>query len=343
MKKRLAIILTLVCMIALAACGGQTNNGNNNSNNTTNTQTEGNTQQTQEPEQKAAAEPLNPTPGSLTIGDVTLTAECIKLDKPMQISSMSQPFMEVFGDTVYIGDGDKVIKKYTLSDNTLTLVKEMNIPNSNGIAVDSKGQLYADGGVFAAKIYDSEGNQIGEAAESGNISISQTEDFALTYYPGRDAVTKISGGAASTWIISGLKSGDPAQIQGPFTKVSKIEIVGDHVLVAGEIEKEQKLVVFDTAGNELLRSSGKLFGSGIHAMTETANGYITASVATIHLTKNDGTYIEKNTATNALFGVENGVWLKKFVPMPDGSVLALCGAKRADETAETLLYRIKGF
>ncbi len=344
MKKILTVLLTLVCIVSLAACGGKTDKlDNSDSNNTTETQAAESAKQETESEQKAASEPLNPTPGSVTIGDVTLSAELIRLDKPMQVPSQSRPYMAVFGDTVYIGDGDKIVKKYTLSDNTLSLVKEMNISNSNGLAVDGKGQLYADGGVFAAKIYDGDGNQIGEAAEKGNISISQTEDFALTYYPGRDAVTKISGGTASQWVISGLRSNDQSQIKGPFNKIAAIEVIGSHALVAGSIGKEQKLVVFDTAGNEVARSSEKLFGNGISAMTETSNGYITASVSTIHLIKKDGTFIGKSDSTKPLFGVEEIVWLKKFVPMPDGSVLALCGAKRADETAEALLYRIKGF
>lgn len=337
MKKTTAILLTLACMASLTACGSKTGN------NVPNTKATDSVQQTQEPEQKTAAEPLNPTPGSVTVGDVTLTAELIRMDQPMEVPTVSRPYMAVSGDTIYIGDGDKTVNKYTLAENTLTLVKEMNISNSGGIAVDGQGKLYADGGVFAAKIYDGDGNQVGEAAETGNLSISQTEDFALTYYPGRDAITKIADGAASQWIISWLSSNDPSQINGPFHKVSAIEIVGNHVLVAGSIEKDQKLVVFDTAGNEIARGSDKLFGSGISAMTETENGYITASVATIHLTKKDGTFIGQNTSTTSLFGVENGVWLKKLVPMPDGSVLALCGAKKADETAEALLYRIKGF
>ena len=315
MKKILTVLLTLVCIVSLAACGGKTDKSDNSdSSNTTDTQTTESAKQAPELEQKTASEPFNPMPGSVTIGDVTLSAELIKLDKPMQVSSQSRPYMAVFGDTIYIGDGDKVVKKYTLSGNALTLVKEMNIPNSNGIAVDGKGQLYADGGVFAAKIYDGEGNQVGEAADKGNISISQTEDFALTYYPGRDAVTKISGGTASQWVISGLRSNDPSQIKGPFNTISAIEVVDSHVLVAGSIEKEQKLVVFDTAGNEVARSSEKLFGNGISAMTETANGYITASVSTIHLIKKDGTFIGKSNSTKPLFGVEEIVWLKKFVP-----------------------------
>ncbi len=301
MKKILLIIVTLVYAISLASCGDKTNKDNASNTQAPDTQTAENTQKTQEPEQKEDSGPLNPVPGSETIGDVTLTAEFIKLDEPMTVSNASRPCMAMFGDTIYIGDGDKTVRKYTLSDNTVTLVKEMNIANSNGIAVDGKGQLYADGGVYAAKIYDGEGNQIGEAAESGNISISQTEDFA------------------------------------------SIEVVDNHVLAAGEIEKEQKLVVFDTDGNEVARSSEKLFGSGISAMTETANGYITASANTIHLTKKDGTDIGKCTSTKSLFGTDEAVWLKKFVPVSDGSVLALCGSKRADETAEALLFKIKGF
>lgn len=347
MKKSLnfvGFISLMLTIVMLTACGGKTDKtDNNSSNNITDTQTTGSAKQTPESEQKAVSEPLNPTPGSVTIGDVTLSAEFIKLDKPIQVSTQSRPFMAVFGDIVYIGDGDKVVKKYTLTDNALTLVKEMNIPNSSGIAVDGKGQLYANGGVFAAKIYDGNGNQVGEAAEKGNISISQTEDFALTYFSGRDAITKISSGTASQWAISGLSSNDPSQIKGPFNKIAAIEVVGNHALVAGLIENEQKLVVFDTAGNELIRSSEKLFGNGISAMTETANGYITASVSTIHLIKKDGTFIGKSDSTKPLFGVEEAVWLKKFVPMADGSVLALCGAKRADGNAEALLYRIKGF
>ena len=200
-----------------------------------------------------------------------------------------------------------------------------------GLSKEEKREL--QGAVGMANIFG--------GAETGNISISQIEGFALTYYPGRDAVTRISGGVATQWVISGLKSNDASQIQGPFTGISAIEIVGNHVLVAGKIENEQKLVVFDTNGNE--RSSEKLFGSGMSAMTEAANGYITASSNMLHLIKKDGTFIGKNTSTKSLFGVEEAVWLKKFVPMSDGSVLALCGVKRADETAEALLYRIKGF
>lgn len=330
MKKYLSILLLLVLTFALTACGG----GGDGE------------QAAPEEEQETAveaSEPLNPTPGSVTIGDVTLTAELVTMEEAMPLTNATCALMAVSGDTVYIGDGSEIVNKYTLADNTLTLVKSMSIPNRDNLCIDNNGQLLTNGGVFAATIYDAEGNQVGEAVEAGKIYTSQTQDFALTYFTGNDAVMKISGGAAAPWVISGLAAGDPAQVKGPFSSISAIDIVGDHVLVAGYVDGMQKLVVFDTAGNEVARSSEELFGNGISALTETANGYMTASVSTIHLTAKDGTFIGKSDSTLEFFGVEEAVWLSKFVPMDDGSVLAVCGATKADGTAQVLVYRIKGF
>ena len=97
--------------------------------------------------------------------------------------------------------------------------------------------------------------------------------------------------------------------------------------MAGSIENEQKLVAFDTAGNEIARSSEKLFGNGISAMTETENGYMTASVSHYHLIKNDGTLLEKRfnkITVRCRRGclAEKNSFLWNICP-----VLALCGAK----------------
>lgn len=287
----------------------------------------------------AASEPLNPTGGSVKIGDYTLTAEFIKLDEPITVSSDSVPNMDLFGDKLYIGDGKSTVYEYTFDGSKPTLVKKLAIENGNGISVDKNGHIYANGGVFAAKIYDGE-NQIGEAAAKGNAYMSQKEDFGLTYFSGRDEVTKMSGGASSPWVITNLKGEGSGTFKG---SIKAINIVDDHVLVVGDTGDGQKLAVFDTAGNRIVMGTEKLFGNGISALTETANGYITASTGTIHLSAKDGTYIEKATATKALFGTENPVWIKKFIPLSDGSVLAIGGTKRADDTSEALLYKIKGF
>ena len=88
----------------------------------------------------------------------------------------------VNGNTVYVGDGKNAIKVYTYDGTALTYVKTLNVENEVSIEFDKDGNFYTKGGVFAAKKYDAEGTAVGEAAASGEISVSKTSDFALTYF-----------------------------------------------------------------------------------------------------------------------------------------------------------------
>ena len=341
MKKLLAIILAIGVAISFAACGNEAGNEENISSETNQTETQ--KPETQETEKAPEAGPLDLKGGTVAIGDVTLSAEFIKLDIPLTLTSPSKGSMAVDGSTVYLSNGASLIKKYTLDGDKLTFVKDITVKKAEGVEVGRDGKIYAGGSAVAAKIYDSEGTEIGDFPESGKLEVAKTADFALTYFPGRDSVKKIVGSEASDWVISGLKAADPAERKGPFKSVSAIEIAGEHVMVVGIIETGQSLVVFDMAGNEIVRGAEKLHGNGIHAMTETANGYMTASVSTIHLTKKDGTYIGHATNTKPLFGVEDSIWLNEFSPLPDGSVLAGGAVKRSDGVVEFVVYKVKGF
>ncbi len=315
MKKLLTILLSLAMISSLVSCGPK-----------------------EEPEETPApvAGPIEPNPGSLTIGDYTLTAEYLPFEEHFEVQD--DPDMAVLGDTVYVSDGDSIVKVYTLSDSGLTYVKTLDIDNDDdGIEVDGNGNIYAKGGVFAAKIYDAEGNEKGEAAASGEIAVSKTEDFALTCFPGNDEVTKISGGASEPWVITGMTSGN-----GLFSTVNVMSIQDNHALIGGADSDKNLMAAYDTAGNQIVVSKDPLKGSLPNAICETANGYICTAVDDINLIAPDGTLIGSDDDSETLFGVEGTFWIRNLTPLADGSVL-LCASVSGNGPEEALIFRLTGF
>ena len=292
---------------------------------------------TEEPTTEEAG-PLSPTPGSITIGSYTLSAEFLPFEEPFVTTASGDQDMTVFGDTVYVGDGGETVKVYTLAGSTLTYVKTLDISCRDGISADMNGNIYADGGVFEAKIYDADGNEIGEAAASGTISVSKDEDFALTYWPGNDAVTKIAGGASEPWVITGMNSGGSI-----FTNINKIEVQNGHVLVGGEDSDKYLMAAYDTAGNQLAVSSDPLKGTLPNALCETANGYICTAVGKINLIAPDGSLIGSDDDTETLFGVPGTFWIRNLTTLSDGTVLLCASCTKADDTDEILVFKLSGF
>ena len=256
----------------------------------------------------------------------------------MITTANGDPDLAVFGDTVYVSDGGNTVKVYTISDSGLTYVKTLDISCRNGIQVDMNGNLYADGGVFEAKIYDADGNETGKAAASGTIAVSKTEDFALTYFAGRDDVTKIAGGASEPWVITGMNSGGSI-----FTNVNEIEIQDGHVLVGGADSDKYLMAVYDTAGTQIAVSSEPLSGTLPNAICETANGYMCTAVADINLIAPDGSLIGSDDDSDTLFGVNGTFWIRKLTTLPDGTILLCASCIRQDTDDQILVYKLSGF
>ena len=286
----------------------------------------------------AGSELLNPTPGSISVGSYTLSAELLPFEEPFESVASGDPDMTVLGDTVYISDGGNTVKVYTLSESGLTFVKDLDIPCRNGISVDMNGNLYADGGVLEAKIYDADGNEIGKAAATGKIAVSTTEDIALTWWSGRDEVTKIAGGACEPWVITGMNSSE-----GIFKNVNMIEIQNGHVLVGGAGQEQNIIAVYDTAGTQIAVSAEKLQGSLPNAICETANGYICTAVDDMNFIAPDGSIIGVADDPKTLFGINGKIWIRNLTPLSDGTVLVCASYSREDLSKQIFVYKLSGF
>ena len=286
----------------------------------------------------AGSELLNPTPGSISVGSYTLSAELLPFEEPFESVASGDPDMTVLGDTVYISDGGNTVKVYTLSESGLTFVKDLDIPCRNGISVDMNGNLYADGGVLEAKIYDADGNETGKAAATGKIAVSTTEDIALTWWSGRDEVTKIVGGASEPWVITGMNSSE-----GIFKNVNMIEIQNGHVLVGGAGQEQNIIAVYDTAGSQITVSTEKLQGSLPNAICETANGYICTAVDDMNFIAPDGSIIGVADDPKTLFGINGKIWIRNLTPLSDGTVLVCASYSREDLSKQIFVYKLSGF
>lgn len=322
MKKLLALLTAGIMVFSLASCGEKVEDVSSDDLDVIEEQTE--------VEEVEA--------GPLTVGDFTVTAEEITPQQPFEVPFNNEPDMAVFGDTVYVSDGDSTVKVYTLADNTLTYIKDLEIPCKNGIQVDKDSNIYAGGGVFEAKIYDADGNEIGAAAASGAIAVSKTEDFALTYWSGRDEVTKIAGGAAEPWVITGMNSGGSI-----FTDVSEIEIQNGHVLVGGEDDDKYLMAAYDTAGNQLAVSEEPLDGMLPNALCETANGFIATASYDMNFIAPDGSLISNDIDADELFGVSGRCWIRNLTPLSDGTVLVCAACKKDDSTDTIRIFKLSGF
>ena len=323
MKKIMALLVAGIMVFSLVSCGEKTVENSQDDNITT-----------QEPAKES--EILNPTGGSTTVGSYTLTAEFLPFEEPFESTASGDPDMSVFGDTVYISDGGNTVKVYTLSDSSLTYVKTLDIPCRNGISADMNGNIYADGGIVEAKIYDADGNETGKAVASGKISLSKTEDFALTFWSGGDEVTKIAGGAQEPWVITGMNSGGSI-----FKNINKIEIQNGHVLVGGAGADKNLIAVYDTAGTQLAVS--ELSGSLPNAVCESTNGYISAAVGAMSFIAKDGSAIGDAEDSKALFGVDKTIWVRNMTPLLDGTVLVCASYSREDMSNQILVYKLSGF
>lgn len=333
MKKLLAMILAGTMVFSLAACGQKADEED--------TEEEVVEEVEEEEEETKEAGPHSPTPGSITIGDYTLTAEHIPFDEPYMVYISNSPDADVLGNTLYVGDGKEKVKVYTLDGNTVSFSKELPISTRNGISVDGNGTIYADGGVFEAKVYDAEGNEQGKAPVAGYYYASKTEDFALAYFTGDDEVKKISGGASEPWVIKGMKEGTG---DSPFSGINEIAIWGNTVLIGGSNNDGNVMAAYDTAGNKIMVSNGDVDGTLPNAVAMTDNGYMCSAVGDLNLIGKDGTVIGHSGTAKDLFGLPGTGWIFKFAPADDGSVLAFVLAYESGyDDAEILLYKISGF
>lgn len=316
MKKLLAVIMAAVMVFAFAGCGEEVVE-----------------------EVNVAREPITPAPGSVIVGNYTLTAEFIPFEAPAIYDVSGDPDMDVLGNNVYISNGDTEVKIYTLDGSKLTYDKTVSVEDTgDSISVDANGRIYADGGVFEATIYDPATGAKGEAVASGELTASKNADFALTYFTGRETVTAIKNSVASDWTINGA-----ANI-GNFESISTIEIVGDTVLLAGADTENNVIGAYDINGNQQMLSSGSLAGSLPNAATKTANGYISSSVNQITFVNNDGAIIGEADAKE-LFGiVDNSVWIYEMTALPEGGFLALAQVyKSGVDGDEIVLFKVSGF
>lgn len=329
MKKILVLFLTVCMLFSLTSCG---NKPEVDSPDTSGIGTE-------EVEENAKREPVQPAPADVIVGEYTLSAEYLSFDEPIINDESGNPDMDVLGDTVYVSDGGSQVMLYTLEGSALTYVKTVSVEDTgDSISVDGTGKIYADGGVFEATVYDPESNASGTAVASGELTASKNSNFALTYFPGRETVTMIKDNVASDWLIDGEAG------LGKFQGISIIEIVGDTVVIGGEDAENYIMGAFDMDGNQQMLSNDSLAGTLPSAVIKTDNGYISSSVNEMTFVNAEGNIIGEADAKQ-LFGIDdNTLWIYEMAPLSDGSFLVLAQLSNSDvDGNEIVLFKVSGF
>lgn len=356
MKKFLSLSMAVLMALSFTACSGKSSGNTTDApaaGSETATQAEADGEVTSDEageettEETPAAEPELLAPETNPIefeNGKKVKVENIALDQIVEVPG--EAAADMYGGKLYVGNGEDKIDVITIDGGSAKLESQLDIKNRNNLSIDKDGKIYVEGGVFAAKIYNQDGSEAGEAVDSGEITVSKTSDFALSYFPGADAVTKMEGGASSPWIISGLKEG--TNIQGPFKNVSKVLIQGDHVLVGGHDKEneDQLLYVYDYNGTEIAKTTEDAFGNGVYGMAEVPAGYMVLTGSNVLAVYNtDGSFMgdsnkQGSKKTFGLNGMDNVLCGVGLFAQDDGSVIAVFTAKDASGTEQLVLYRL---
>lgn len=283
-------------------------------------------------------------PSAVELGAYTLTAERVELDKNITVSSSDRLTGEMWGDTLYILDKNKLIGCY-ISGASAQQTSEIKLSSDyTRIDADSSGTIYLSGDALNAAYLGDDGG-VYETDVSGKLSLSDTSDFGLVYSKRSDNVLKYSGGTTENWVLTNMKDSDTRK--GDFNMISNIEIIGDKVFVTGSCAEEnnaRKLALYDTEGNLISLSDDKTSGSGIVSVTDTENGYMACSDGTLALWNYDGSLAALSTSgeLSQLFGTDEVITINGLFSLNDGAVLALCSSEKDGKTIAEL-YRIMGF
>ena len=290
----------------------------------------------------ASQEPLSPKTGSVQVGDITVTAEWIKLEEPI-LRSMSGG-MAYTGDTLHFVSQKELIAA-KITDGTAKFIKRTEITTSgSALSVDLNNLLYVNGEISEPDIMDAEHNKIGKGPVNGQYVMS--EDWGISYWRDKD-VNIINGtgteAEAAPWVLSNLL--DDAQRKGPFTMINTVNIMNDHILIGGEVAetKDSRLIVFDKSGKEIIRTTTEFKRDHPSFLAEGSNGYISGTTGTLEFWNKNGEPIEvSKTLIKDLFGVPT-IWPTAAVREADGSILMLCTASPTPNQSELMIFRIKGF
>jgi hypothetical protein len=320
-------------------------------------------------DQVAQSTPLSPSPGSATVGDLSLEAEVCAVEGAEFLgdSNMSMfASVAVADGRLFIADGSKEVRAFTIGDGdscTLTLDADFGSGGAKTLghdiewlSVDGDGRVVASNGIFKAYAFDGTGDTEFDCDTKGYVEQHADGRWGISSWVNSTVrLVELAEGACSAedWVLTDLS--DDANRKGNFTSVHSAAVVGDKILIGGALAKTvdpetpNVVAVYDKAGKEKFRFGGsdevgsdQNFG-WVHAISGCEAGFcvLDSNYRRMTVWSPKGKFIGSVDLSELLdLGYP---WINDFHLADDGYTYFVAANDRENsDVAEGVIYRVSG-
>ena len=302
-------------------------------------------------------EPYAPVTADVTLGELTLSARWIPLDKSLILDSIFDNSIALSDGRLYVLTG-KALNAFTYQDGQFAAdpVLEngiMKLSDKFDVLAAGKGDiLYVSHGVFNTLALQN-GSVAGDYPISGRLAMHPSGSWGLTHFanaePARISVDPDGTLVKEPWVLSGLN--DAAARKGRFSMINYIHITEDRVYVAGTdslFEDAHRVAVFDLNGEELFTFGGKAFSDedtlgAVTGILESKDNILVmdGNYRAFKLFSLQGDYLGK-ISCDPFLGT-NYPWLASMAASEDGALVSASQARKDGSGNELLLFVITGY
>ncbi len=302
-------------------------------------------------------EPYAPQTADVTLGDLTLSARWIPLDKSLILDSIFDNSIALSDGRIYALTG-KVLNAFTYQDGQFVAdpVLEngvMKLSDKFDVLAAGKGDiLYVSHGVFNTLALQN-GSVTDDYPISGRLAMHPSGEWGLTHFanaePARISVEPDGTLVKEPWVLSGLN--DAAARKGRFSMISYIHITEDRIYVAGTdslSDDAHRVAVFNLNGEELFTFGGKAFSDedtlgSVTGILESKDNILVmdGNYRAFKLFSLQGDYLGK-ISCDPFLGTDYP-WLASMAALEDGALVSASQARKDGSGNELLFFVITGY
>ncbi len=282
--------------------------------------------------------PFSASDASVQAGSLTIESKWIELDEYISTFETFDHSVAAVDDTVYLlVEGE--LRKYTLSDNKLTFVDTIELPEDDYTSVEATddGALWLSGSM----------NDI-ICLKNETVSATHEDIYDLAMHPsGKWGIDYFTSKECKKTTFNGSTYTSTEMVFSDVETIMHLNVDENNIYVCGsDADSNHKVFVYDADGKlqkTLSDAEGESLGS-ITFVAQSDNGYIgfDGNMRDVILWDNDGKFVAE-VSGEELFGAYYP-WFCNSALLSDGSIITIMTEEREDKSAtELVVFTVDGF
>ncbi len=282
--------------------------------------------------------PFSASDASVQAGSLTINSKWIEIEEYISTYETFDHSVAAVKDTVYLlVDGE--LRKYKLSDNKLTFVNTIELPDDDYTSVEATddGALWLSGSM---------NDIICLKDEAVSATYEDIDDLAM-HPSGKWGIDYFTTNECEKITYSGSTYTSTEMVFSDVESIMHLNVDENNIYVCGsDTDSNHKVFVYDTDGKlqkTLSDAEGESLGS-ITFVTQSDNGYIAfdGNMRDVILWDNDGKFVAEIDG-DELFGASYP-WFCNSALLSDGSIITIMTEEREDRSAtELVVFTVEGF